>query len=260
MNYQYPQAFHDGSRILAGSYIIDCGTAQLASPECTPQKVHIYPIRWNTSPQGNGSGGTIREIRKQPDDVNITFNAMSATGVSLSQHAFFARLQFNPTPKTGEPRTPRYDLVNVTLLYAPSGTPTFSTNGSHLSINQESITVGEARGISSMGNQINYVGFPAESCNIDILGVSLQTSKVVRVTWDPEYVDPIDTSPDDKWVAIMDSTTSNRMMFLAGMRGIPPLVDALITGAISSIRSNGNRGFFQPWLVDQYGARYYEDG
>ncbi|KAJ5737244.1 uncharacterized protein N7483_002369 [Penicillium malachiteum] len=235
MNYEYPQAFNDGTRILAGSYIIDCGTAQLASAECTPQKIHIYPIRWNTSPDGNGSGGTIRELRKHPDD-------------------------FNPTPKTGLPHTPRYDLVNVTLLHAPSGVPTFSTNGSHLSINIESITVGEARGINSVGDQITYVGFPTESCNIDIFSVSLKTSKVVRVTSDPEYVDPIDKSPDDKWVAIMDSTTSHRMMFLAGMRGIPPLVDTLITSAISSIRSNGGRGFFQPWLVDEYGARYYEDG
>ncbi|KAJ6015227.1 hypothetical protein N7540_009818 [Penicillium herquei] len=199
MNYQYPQAFNDGTRILAGSYIIDCGTAQLASPECTPQKVHIYPIRWNNYPHGNRSGGTIRELRKHPDDVHMTFNSMSATGASLSQHAFFARLQFNPAPKTGEPRTPRYDLVNVTLLFAPSGVSTFSINGSQLSINRESITVGEARGITSMGDQINYVGFPADTCNMDIFGVSLNTGKVIRVTRDPEYVDPIDTSPDEKW-------------------------------------------------------------
>lgn len=260
MNYQYPQAFNDGTRLLAGSYIIDCGTAQLASPQCTPQKIHIYPIRWDDSPNANASGGTIRELRKHPDDVHLTFNTMSFTGSSISQHAFFARLQFNPAPKMGKPHTPRYDLVNVTLLHAPSGVPTFSTNGSHLSINPQSITVGEARGINSMGDQVNYVGFPAESCNIDIFGVGLKTGKVVRVTSDPEYVDPIDTSPDDKWVAIMDTTTSDRMMFLAGMRGIPPLIDTLITSAVSSIRSNGGRGFFQPWIVDQYGARYCEDG
>lgn len=260
MDYQYPQAFTDGTRILAGSYIIDCGTAQLASPACTPDKVHIYPIRWNITPTGNGSGGSIRELRKHPDDIHLSFNAMSYASGTISQYAYFARLQFNPTPTTGTPLTPRYDLVNVTMLYDPTSVPFFSANGSHLTINRQSISVGEARGLSGLGEQVDYIGFPAESCNIDIFGVSLKTGEVVRVTRDPEYVDPIDTSSDGKWVAIMDTTTSNRMMFLAGMRGVPPLVDTLITGAVSSIRNNGFRRFFQPWLVDRYGARQDKDG
>lgn len=260
MDYQYPQAFTDGTRILAGAYIIDCGTAQLVSPECTPDKVHIYPIRWNTTPSGNGSGGSIRELRKHPDDVHLSFNAMSYTTDTVSQYAYFARLQFNPAPTTGTPLTPRFDLVNVTMLYDPTGEPTFSANGSHLTINRQTISVGEARGLSGLGDQVDYIGFPAESCNIDIFGVSLKTGEVVRVTYGPEYVDPIDTSSDGKWAVIMDTTTSNRMMFLAGMRGVPPLVDTLITGAISSIRNNGQRRFFQPWLINRYGAREDKDG
>ncbi|KAJ5088861.1 hypothetical protein N7456_012477 [Penicillium angulare] len=260
MDYGYPQAFTDGTRILAGSYIIDCGSAQLASAECTPDKVHIYPIRWNTTPAGNGSGGSIRELRKHPDDVHISFNSIAYVGGTMAQYAYFSRLEFNPAPTTGTPLTPRYDLVNVTVLYNSNAQPIFSTNGSHLTIDRQSITVGEARGLSGLGDQVDYLGFPAESCNIDIFGVSLKTGEVVRVTRDPEYVDPIDTSPDGKWVVIMDTTTSHRMMFLAGMRGIPPLVDSLVTGAVSSIRNNGLRRFFQPWLVDRHGAREDKNG
>ena len=120
--------------------------------------------------------------------------------------------------------------------------------------------MGEVRGLSGLGHQVDYLGFPAESCNIDILGANLITGEVVRVTSDPEYVDPVDISSDGNWVAIMDTTTANRMMFLAGMRGIPPLIDTLITGAVSSIRNNGLRRFFQPWIIDHYGDRYYDDG
>jgi hypothetical protein len=73
-DYQYPQAFNDGIRVLAGAWIIDCGVTQLASEECTADKVHIYPLRWNVTPDGSGAGGTIRELRKHPDDAHISFN------------------------------------------------------------------------------------------------------------------------------------------------------------------------------------------
>lgn len=95
MDYQYPQAFADGTRVLAGSYIIDCGTAQLTSPECSPDKVHIYPLRWNTSPTGSGAGGSIRELRKHPDDIHLTFNAISYSGSTVSQ---LKQRRPNPTP------------------------------------------------------------------------------------------------------------------------------------------------------------------
>ncbi|KAJ5761584.1 hypothetical protein N7533_003623 [Penicillium manginii] len=248
MDYQYPQAFADGTRVLAGSYIIDCGTSQLASPKCTPDKVHIYPLRWNTSPTGSGAGGAIRELRKHPDDVHLTFNALSYSGSIVSQYAYFARLQFNPAPTNGTPLTPRYDLVNVTGLYSSEPTSIFSFKGKNMMINEQAIAVGEARGLNGVGNEVQYIGFPAESCNIDIFDINLESGKVARMTYGPEYVDPFDVSPDGQWAVIMDTTTTNRMMFLSGMRGIPPLVDSLLTAAISSIRNNGGRRFFVPWV------------
>ncbi|GAM36618.1 hypothetical protein TCE0_018f05837 [Talaromyces pinophilus] len=258
-DYEYPQAFTDGTRILAGPYIISCGIHQLASTACTPEQVYIYPIRWNVNVDGSGAGGTMRELRKHPDDVHISFNAISYSGSTIAQYAYFARLHFIHSPTTGIPLTPRYDLVNVTQFLDSSGPSLFSANGTNLTMNTQAIAVGEARGLSGLGNQLDYIGFCWESCNIDITSVNLQTGEVTRVTSDPEYVDPVDTTSDGEWTVIMDTTTENRMMFLAGMRGIPPLVDLLITGAVSSVRNNGVRRFFQPWIVDRYGARYYNN-
>lgn len=51
----------------------------------------------------------------------------------------------------------------------------------------------------------------------------------------------------------MDTRGSGCNMFIAGMRGIPPLVD--IVGGIlpASTRNNGVRRFFEPYLLDFYG-------
>ena len=89
--------------MLTGAWITDRGTAQLASTECTPDKVHIYPLRWNSTPDGSGAGGTIRELRKHPDDVHISFNALSISGATIAQYGYFARLQFNQRPPQEHP-------------------------------------------------------------------------------------------------------------------------------------------------------------
>jgi hypothetical protein len=44
-------------------------------------------------------------------------------------------------------------------------------------------------------------------------------------------------------------------MFIVGMRHIPPITDLVSTGATSSVRNNGNRRFFEPWLLDYTGDR-----
>ncbi|KAL4898708.1 hypothetical protein BDV59DRAFT_206967 [Aspergillus ambiguus] len=255
----YPQAFRDGSRVLVGSNIVDCGSEQLASPLCTPDKVHIYPIRWNIKLDGSGRGGDIRELRLHPDNVHLGFNSFTFDNGQLGQFAYFSRLQFNPSPKTGEPRTARYDLVNVTRLFSPKNPAPLSAHGNQLVINDSAISVGELRGFSGRGSEVTYIGYSVESCNIDVFAVDLTTGRVRRLTSDPEYVDPIDISPDDKWQVILDTRGSGRQMFLAGMRGVPPIIDMVVVTAVSSVRNNGARRFFQPWLLDRDGDRgdYY---
>ncbi|KAI8961026.1 hypothetical protein F5Y11DRAFT_358003 [Daldinia sp. FL1419] len=256
----YPQAFRDGRRILAGANIIDCGEFDLSSDECVPELTFIHSIRWNIAVDGSGEGGVIRELRLHPDNVHIGFNSFTSTAGRLDQKGYVGRLAFNPSPTTGLPKTPRYDLMNVNILVSKSiGNRPLVIEDGIIRINQEAITVGEFRGFSGSGREATYVGFPRESSNIDVFAVDLTTGVVRRLTSHPEYCDPIDISADDEWIAIMDTRGSNRQMFMAGMRNIPPITDLVSVTAASSTRNNGERRFFQPYLLDRYGDRgdYY---
>lgn len=251
----YPQTFTDGKRLLAGTNIIDCGEAFLNSTDCTADKIHIYPIRWNVKADGSGEGGTIRELRLHPDNVHLGYNSFGISNGKLDQYTYFARLQFNPSPEAGTPLSPRYDLVNVTTLFNSADVQPITTEGDQLFINPEALTVGELRGFSGTGKEVTYIGYPAESCNIDVFAADLTTGAIRRLTSHPEYTDPVDISPDDEWTVAMDTRGTGRQMFLAGMRGIPPIIDMVATTAVSSTRNNGARRFFQPYLIDRYGDR-----
>jgi hypothetical protein len=65
----YPQAFRDGSRALAGTNIIDCSPYQLTDDRCMPDRNHMFPIRWDVTADGSGPGGKIRELRLHPDNL-----------------------------------------------------------------------------------------------------------------------------------------------------------------------------------------------
>jgi hypothetical protein len=253
----YPQAFRDGKRLLIGDNILECDF-ELASSECTPDQVRIYRIRWNVTPDGSGAGGSIRELRLHPDNVHLGFNAALVSGGKFNQFAYMGRLEFNPSPKTGEPLAPRYDLSNVYMMFDPTAKPPVEVDSArpdHLKLNPDAITVGELRGFSGTGREVTYIGSPIESCNIDVFAADLTTGQVRRLTSHPEYADPVDISPDDKWTVAMDTRGSDRQMFLAGMRGIPPLTDMVSTSISSSTRNNGMRRFFQPYLIDEFGDR-----
>ena len=44
-------------------------------------------------------------------------------------------------------------------------------------------------------------------------------------------------------------------MFLSAMRGIPPITDLITASAVSSVRNNHDRRFFQAYLLDRFGDR-----
>lgn len=253
----YPQTFVDGKRLLAGTNIIEC-TSSLIDDACTPDQVHIYPIRWNTTTNATGPGGNIRELRLHPDNVHLGFNSFTILNGKIGQYGYMGRLQFNPSPTWGTPLSPRYDLANVYRLYNHEALQPVSVDRDNISllhINPQSVVVGELRGFSGTGREVTYIGYPAESSNIDVFAADLTTGKVRRLTSHPEYVDPMDISPDDQWTVVMDTRGSGRQMFMAGMRGIPPLTDIVSSSATSSTRNNGARRFFQPYLIDYDGDR-----
>ncbi|WP_232794179.1 MULTISPECIES: TolB family protein [Pseudofrankia] len=254
----YPQPFNDGRRVLVGTNVVDCGTHPLADPACTPAETHVYPIRWQNTADDSGKGGNLRELRIHPDGVHLGFNSFTLTNGKLGQFAYLGRLAFDPAPRTGVPLAPRYDLTDVTRLFDPADRQPVEVDPAdptRLRVNLDALSVGELRGFSRDGKEVAYIGSPAESSNIDVFAADLTTGKVRRLTANPEYVDPIDLSPDGKWLVAMDTRGSDRQMFLAGMRNIPPLTDLVTTSATSSTRNNGVRRFFQPILIDRYGDR-----
>jgi hypothetical protein len=257
----YPQAFREGKRILAGANIIECAF-DLTSDKCTPGKTHIYPIRQINKADDSGPGAQIRELRIHPDNVHLGFSSFAVTDGKMDQYAYMGRLQFNPSPTTGaEPRGPRYDVVNTQTFFSPSQRRVLVNpkDPTQVIINDTAIVVGELRGFNGDGREITYVGAPVESSNLDVFAADLTTGAVRRLTSHPEYVDPVDVSQHDDWMVVMDTRFTDRQMWLTGLRGIPPITDLVSTSAASSTRNNGYRRYFQPWLIDRHGDRgdYY---
>jgi hypothetical protein len=221
--------------------------------ECGPNQVFIYPIRMEDKLDGSGPGASLRELLLHPDGLHIGFNVFSLTGDRLGQTAYIGRLRFNASPSTGSPSDPRYDLVDINQLYNTNAPQPLSTNGDELIINQDAIIIGELRGFSGTGQEVLHLGYPYESCNIDVFAAHLTTGKVRRLTSHPGYVDPVQMSADDQSIVIRDNRGNDRTTFMAGLRGVPPIVDQITTMACSSVRNNGDRRFFQPYLLDRHG-------
>ncbi|KAF5260190.1 hypothetical protein QWA68_014970 [Fusarium oxysporum] len=252
----YPQVFRDGKRMLAGTNIIECAVP-FQNDKCTPDKIKVYPIHWYTSKDLNAPSGSLRELRIHPDGKHLAWSWIMQASGKLDQYGFVGRLKFNPSPTSGIPSVPRYDLENVQLLFDPKspGPVWVASDKKHLVIDRLAVSIGELRGFTGTGRELQYVGYPTESSNIDVYAVDLITGHVRRLTQHPEYVDPVDFSVDDKWIVIEDTRGTNRQMFIAGLRGIPPVTDLVSSSATSSTRNNGYRRFFQPWLLDGYGDR-----
>lgn len=247
----YPRVFKDGKRFLVGTNIIHTGGYAVDSDMVTPNNTYIYPIYWPVTADGSGTTGSMRELRLHPDDTHLTWSSFFGS----DQNSFYGRLTFNPSPTNGEPLVARYDLSSVNLIRMANDTRVLNVDNGKVSFDFSAIDVGELRGISGSGDELVYIGYPWESCNFDGFAVNLYTGAIRRLTAHPEYVDPMDISPDDQWTVALDTRKSNRDMFMAGMRGIPPLVDLVTSAVCASVRNNGYRRFFQPILIDKYGDR-----
>lgn len=244
----YPQAFRGSDKVLWGHNIVDCEGLALDADDCTPEKTHIYPIRWNSKPDGSGSSP--RELRIHPDGEHLGWSAFTGFG---GQFAYFGRLVFIAEPDDG---VPRYELADVYALVDPSGpAPIEADEDNLLHLHPDAISVGELRGFSGTGDEITYIGATIESNNIDVFAVHLVTGQVRRLTSHPEYTDPMAYAWDDEWFVVMDTRGSDRQMFMSGMRHLPPLIDLVAVTVASSTRNNGPRRFFQPILIDRHGDR-----
>jgi hypothetical protein len=248
----YPQTFNDGLRILAGYNVLQ-SQVPFQNDNWSPNTTHVYPLRWNTAANGSGPGGSIRELRLHPDSVHLGFNALTISANGVGETSYFSRLSFNPSPSTGTPLVPRYDLVNVTQFADSKNPGSAYIKGDTLVLNSSAIgIVGEFRGFTGKGDEMLTIA-TIDSGNYDIIAIDLQNGQVRRITERPGYADPIGYSYDGRWSVILDTRATNRTFFLDGMRHVPPVAD-LVSGAFAaSIRNNGPRRFFQPFLFDNHG-------
>lgn len=259
MPLDHPQAFPDGKRVLAGPNVIDCSPYPLTSAACTPDRVRIFPVRWNRTHDGAGPGAVFREQRLNPDGVHMNWSAFAPSPGSIEQFGYLGKLVFNPAPKTGEPRVPRYDIENVYLL-ANVTDPAFQAfsvdpkTPHRLLRNEPRGQIGEMRGWTRDGRKVIGMGF-VESGNADLFITDLDRGASHRLTRDPAYTDPMMMSPDDKWFVAMDTRTTERHLYYSAMQGIPPLLDVLTLPIAVCCYNDGNRRFFQPILLDVHGDR-----
>ncbi|MET8982774.1 hypothetical protein ABZX85_45080 [Streptomyces sp. NPDC004539] len=261
--FRYAQPFRDGRRVLSEAGVVDCSPYPLTDPRCTPATTHVRPVRWNVTPDGSGAGGTPVGLKLHPDNVHVGWNKIirpTGPGDSFDEIAYFGRLRFNPHPTTGTPLTPRYDIVKVTGLY--SADP--ALNGHFFRVDprdptrlryEQQAAVGEFKNFTGDGGSLIGIG-NARSVSLDHFATSLTTGKSRRLNSDPGYSDPATSSPDGKWTVVMDVRYRDRFLFMAGLPGVPPLVDMLPTGAAASAGYNiRTRRLFQPYLVDRNGLR-----
>lgn len=262
LSLDHPQAFPGDAKIVAGTNVIDCGTYKLTDDRCTPDRIRIYPIRWNATADGSGPGGSMRELRLNPDGQHLMWSHMNATGPDIDQHGLVGKLRFNPAPRSGLPLAPRYELDDVWVL-TNATSPHFAPfrkdpkNPGRLIHNPPKGAIGEARGWTRDGRNAVGMGMP-ESGNVDMFITNLQSGQSQRLTSAPGYADPILMSPDDKWFVVFDNRTVGRHMYYGAMQGIPPLTDELTRMVMLSAQfgyRNGMRRFFQPILIDRWGDR-----
>lgn len=256
------QPFADGSRILAGSSVLDCAPYKFTDARCTPAAIHVYPIRWNVTPDGSGAGGLLYGMKLNPDGVHVGWDRITfptSADDSFGELAYYGRLVFDPKPTSGQPMVARYDVTDVTGLYSsdqPFGTflRVDPANPTQLTYQQNDV-IGEFKGFSGDGTEALGIA-DVQSDNLDHVAASLATGADRRLDADPAYSDPVTSSPDSQWTVAMDVRYHNRFLFSAGLPGVPPITDALPTGAATSAGYNiHQRRLFEPYLYDRFGDR-----
>jgi hypothetical protein len=247
----YPPAneLPDRRRVLVSNGILACGPEgaeyAVTDPRCTPSNTRITPIYWNDRPlfqkneQGVNNG---REWRLSPDGEHLLFNVVDFRVLSIVPYV--GRITYDEEKG-------RYHLTDVTTLQNPAAAyqPLVVEDGNLLRLNQAGM-VGEPRGWTADGRAtLGIQSLNADS--MDAWATDLATGASRPVTRNAHYTDPMQMSPNGKWLLAEEVNGSGRLDFISGLPGIPPLTSQGGTAPyVSGIRNNGNRRFFSPWLVD----------
>ena len=199
----------------------------------------------------------MRELRLNPDDVHIGFSHLAFGGAAgIDEISYLGRLTFDSAPTSGMPMVPRYDIVNTTALRSDAANCQkfrLSGNQKKLIRNRPACIIGEFRGFTADGLSAIGIDNDGGSGNTDLWATSLATGRSTRMTSDAGYEDPEGVSADGKWYAVLTTQPTDRMTFVAGMTGVPPLTDLISEAGIIGVRNNGNRRFLQPVIIRKPG-------
>jgi hypothetical protein len=243
----HPQAFRDGRRVLLGTNVLDCGPHRIVDEACTAETAKIFPI----APYR--AGVAMRELRLHPDDAHLGFSEPVMAGdVYVDQFAVFSSLRF-------EAAANRYVLEDIRYLVdTDPGAQMLSVdpeNPTELRLDETTAMIGEFRGFTDDGNSALGIG-TVDSGNFDLFTTDLATAASRRWTQSPAYTDPADMSPDGRWMVYLDGRVNDRMFYAGALPGVPPLIDTVNAGAVQFMYNNGNRRFFQPYLVSSGGSAH----
>ncbi|MGW5388125.1 hypothetical protein [Nocardia sp. NPDC003963] len=237
----YPiNGFRDGKRALAGTNIIDCGDYRFADEQCTPDRIRIHPLVWDAD---TGQPGTLREPRLNPDDKHLGFSYMVQSDNRYEQIPFMGELVFDPARG-------RYTVTDVRALHNPDPRyQPYVVDGEELRFNPAGM-IGEFRGWNHDGTAALGIQHH-QSGSIDAWSTDNRTGQSRVLTPFAGYTDPMAASPDGKSLLAEQVIGSGRVDFIAGIPGIPPIVEQMpTTGHVSGIRNSGKRRYFTPYLVD----------
>ena len=177
MSVDHPQPFRDGTRMLLGTNVFDCGSHQLVDEGCTPAEAKIYPIA------PHRPGLTMRELRLHPDDKHLGFSEPKlVNGVFVDQFAVVSGLNFNRAAA-------RYELTDVTYLVPNASdsrgmVDTVPGDPTRLRLTDPTAMIGEFRGFTHDGRSALGIG-TYDSWNFDLFVTDLKTAESHRISYDP---------------------------------------------------------------------------
>lgn len=246
-----PQAFADGKRLLAGDTVFDCLPYYLDDERCTPATLKAYRVQWDGADDASSPDVRPRGLRLHPDGAHVGFNVAHEGAGVVPQSAYIGRLRFDAD-------TGRYLIEGAVRLRKPgiaNRTVKPVSGRNRVEINARAIDIMELSGFSADGREAIYIGFPWESGNLDMFAVGLESGRVRRLTRDPGYSAAVDASPDGRWLALADTRGTDRMLYLSGLRGAPPLVDAIAAPVLLALGQGSARGALNLVLLDAQGDR-----
>jgi hypothetical protein len=258
--------FSDGRRVVVGNQVTFGLPSPLPYPspfpgaetvpilECTPslldcQTPELVFVRVPFDPDDPAllANQRVREFRIAPDGVHLAWTQIRDDAL------------LGLVPVTGELRreTDHYELDNVEVLtplepaMKPRADGGFDFSMPHAGEIKRFLYGGSAIALLSEDFAIN-----ADAGDVDIA-----TGQVARLTHHPDYDEPIDVSPDGRWLVVGSKRSLDPAFDVTAAFGLVPRPNFMIlrgSQLVSTWAFAGNNGLnrgLETWLVDRLGAR-----